>query len=163
MNTRTCTRLTSVILLAFVTSAPATYAATATDNMVVRTNVVSNCRVGAGTMDFGAYDKTLGNETSADVKVTCTIGQKYDVGINLGNHASGTTRRMANNSSNLPYALFKDSARTVPLLDTADGLVHQDTGTGAEQTHTVWGRINGAEPVVTGPYQDTLLVTVTYL
>ncbi len=163
MNTRTCTRLTSVILLALLAYVPATYAATATDNMVVRTHVVSNCMVTAPTLDFGQYDKAAGNKTDAIIKVNCTIGQNYSVGIGWGmHHPGGTIRQMASGTDMLAYELCKDAACGTVLDDSATGLVSLDTGNGGDQSHTVYGQILGNPSAVSGSYQDTVVVTVTY-
>lgn len=166
MKTRTCTRLIPLTLLALVAYVPATYAQTATDNMVVSANVVSNCRVVAQPLNFGQYDKTAGNTAHADVNVTCTTGQKYDVGINLGSHAAGSIRQMANNGSMLAYELCTGAvcgSGGTPLNSTATGLVNQGTGNNSPQPYTVYGKIAGGQSVISGPYQDTLVVTVSYI
>jgi spore coat protein U-like protein len=152
----------------FVVATPA-YASTATGNLGVTATVTSNCTLSTSAVAFGDVDVTTGNDVDAtgSIGVTCTSGTAWsasaDVGAGTG--ATLTTRKMADGANLLNYVLYTDSGRTTVWGDGVDGATAlvSDTGSGVEQTKTIYGRIPGGQTdVPAGSYADTVAVTVTY-
>jgi len=72
-----------------------------------------------------------------------------------------TGRRMANGGATLAYGLFHDPSRTSGWgLDP--GTVATGTGTGANQSLTVFGRVFPNQRASVGFYSDAVVVIVTY-
>jgi len=149
------------------TTAPTTCDTTNTDFFPfnVTATVVKHCTVSATTLDFGtpAGFLTANVDALSTITTQCTSTTPYQIGLDNGQHATGTTRRMAGGTSEfITYELYRDTGRTqrwgsTALVDTVSG-----TGTGNNISTTVYGRV----PVQTTPspsaYSDTITVSVTY-
>ncbi len=160
MNARTCTRLTSVILLAFVTGAPAAYAANATTTFNVTATVDPACRVSANNLNFGDY---IGSaiDTQTNVTVNCIQGQGYTVALSNGNSPLNGNRQMKHGTSDfLRYNLYSDhpGGTVWNSLSPLPGV-----GTGLNQLIPVYGRLPGGQTDPAGSYSDTITVTVNYM
>jgi spore coat protein U-like protein len=94
--------------------------------------------------------------------VNCTSNAPYAITLDNGANASGAQRRMTNGgtpASFVSYNLYSDSLRTTAWTGAASV---SGTGTGANQTINVYGRVPSGQTVPTGAYTDTVQVTVTY-
>jgi spore coat protein U-like protein len=136
----------------------------ATTSAAISGTVSPICSVTAGTLGFGAYSSSAAALAAAAVTVNCSSGGAYQVSLGAGSNSAGGTRRMAGPASSfLTYQLFSDSARTVPW---GDGAVHgarvSGTGSGSNQSLTVFGRIPAGQNAVPGTYTDAVIVTVEY-
>lgn len=103
-------------------------------------------------------------DATGTVRVTCTNTTSYSVGLDTGSNSSGSTRRMkhASSASYVAYELYLDSTRST-VWGTSGGNLKSGTGTGSQQSHTVYGRVPTQSPAPTpGSYSDTVAVTVTY-
>jgi spore coat protein U-like protein len=122
------------------------------------------CSISAGTLGFNAYSSGTAALATAAVTVNCSSGGAWQVSLGAGSTASGGTRRMAGPASSfLAYQLFSDAARLVAWGDgTAHGARVSGTGTGSNQSLTVYGRIPAGQSVPAGSYADSVLVTVEY-
>ena len=95
-------------------------AATATTSFGVTASVNANCTISAATLAFGGYDPLVANastplDQTSTLTVTCTKGTSAAVSLDLGTHASGSTRRMQNDSTAtefLTYELYTTAGRT---------------------------------------------------
>ena len=131
--------------------------------------VPAECTVSATSLNFGAYDPVAANaatplDSTGTVSVFCTTGTLATVALDLGTHASGSTRRMLAGVANfLNYEVYKDAARSVIWNS-----VNTDSGTSTSKTVAInggfiaYGRIASGQDVTMGSYSDTLLVTVNY-
>jgi spore coat protein U-like protein len=144
-------------------------AATTTANMSVDATVTSNCAVSASPIAFGNVNVTSGSNADATggISVTCTSGTAWAAAADagLGSGATLSLRKMDDGSNLLNYALYTDSGRTTLWGDGAGGTTAtvSDTGTGAAQAKTIYGRVpSGQSGVPAGDYADTVTVTVTY-
>ncbi|MBL8550612.1 MAG: spore coat U domain-containing protein [Hyphomonadaceae bacterium] len=142
------------------------WAATATDSFDVTATVVASCIVSAVDLPFGAYDPTSATplDQATTVAVTCTNGTGYTVGLDKGEGtgASIASRRMQDAGANqLVYSLYKDAGRS-SLWGDSGGQTVSGTGTGAQQTLDVYGRVPIHQAAIAGAYEDTVIVTVTY-
>jgi len=137
----------------------------AAPSMTTTANVAARCTFGTATdLNFGSVPgllRTVTDQTSL-LRATCTNRAAYQVGLDNGSNASGTTRRMTDGTRFVTYELYRDTARTLRWgaslnTDTATG-----TGTGAEQTLTVYGRLPVQTAARAGTYSDIVTVTITY-
>ena len=61
----------------------------------VTATVTSQCAVSATTLDFGTVGLLLANtDGTSTISVQCALGVAYQVGLDNGQHATGTTRRV---------------------------------------------------------------------
>jgi spore coat protein U-like protein len=138
---------------------------TANANLSVSAVVISSCTVTAGTLAFGNYDPTsAGNlDQNGTFTVACTKGTGATVGLDLGQNATGSTRRMIFGSDYLSYELYKESARTNVWGDSGSAAVTLAAATSiSAQTLTVYGRVTPGQNVSTGLFLDTIVITVTF-
>lgn len=141
-------------------------AATATGTFTASITIQSSCSViSTNTLAFGTQGILTSNvDTTSALVVQCTNTTPYNVGLNAGTTAGGTTttRLMNNGDATVAYKLYSDSGRTTNWGDTVGTDTVSSTGNGAQQTLTIYGRA----PVQTTPapatYTDTITVTITY-
>jgi spore coat protein U-like protein len=136
---------------------------TATTSFTVTATIVANCTITASALNFSVYAGTAVNATSTIV-ANCTKNAPYYVGLDAGN-ASGamvTTRRMTSGSNTLKYALYLNSSRTTNWGNTVGSDTVMGTGTGANQSLTVYGQMPGGQALIPGSYADTITATITY-
>jgi spore coat protein U-like protein len=129
-------------------------------------------------MAFGSISPTGTASSTSTVTVNCANGTAYSISA-TGNSAAcsngtligNTMFSSTNTSGSSPYyQLFKDSAHSAPLLAYCpgggpSGTALTGTGTGAAQTQTIYGLLNGStgsSPSSAGNYTDTATVTVTF-
>lgn len=144
------------------TTAAQTVAAPA---LTATASVVARCTLGIATdLDFGSVSGLLRNATDqlSLIHATCTNRAAYQIGLDNGQNASGTTRRMIYGTNVATYELYRDSQRTLRWGSTLNTDTAAGTGTGTEQTLTVYGRVPAQAPVQAGPYSDVITVTITY-
>lgn len=131
----------------------------------VYAQVDETCRIAtASDMDFGQVSSLSGGrDQTSHITFTCPLGMSWQVGLDNGSNAVGTTRRMAGPDGNfIEYELYRDAARTQRWGNTLD----DDTSTGTGQGSTtidlpVYGRIED-QAAASGSYQDTVTVTLTF-
>ena len=139
------------------------HAATSSSSMAVSATVQATCSINASPLPFGTYtsDELDGSTTLA---VSCTNTTDYDVGLDAGTGPDATVdvRKMANGRQLLDYTLYSDSGRTAVWGGTSGRDTVSGTGTGSEQTLTVYGRIPSGQLPTPGSYTDTITATITY-
>jgi spore coat protein U-like protein len=73
------------------------------------------------------------------------------------------SRKMSSGTNTVNYNMYTDVGRTKIWGDgTAGSSVNPQTGTGAAQAITVYGRIPTGQTPATGTYNDTITVTLTF-
>ena len=126
-------------------------------------SVVSQCAVTASTLDFGTVGLLLGNtDINSTLNVQCANGVAYQVGLNNGLNATGTTRRMTGPGGLISYELYRNNTRTQRWGNTINTDTVIGTGNGNSQSLTVYGRVPSQTTPSAGTYNDTITVTVTY-
>lgn len=156
-------RLMALTLFSWQACLPAAHAAEATTTFSVTAHVPTSCSIstGPGTLAFGDYADAQKDATTP-FGVTCTSGGAYTVGLNNGLNYSAPNRRMTDGASHyLNYELYKELAHT-NRWGSAGGELVSGTGTGLEQTLTVYGLLPGSQGLIAGDYTDTITITVTY-
>lgn len=158
-----------IAIATMVAPAGLAYAATESTTFTVDAEVVASCELTAVALDFGAINPLINETTPTDmsttIDITCSNGATYDVGLNAGAAvgATVTARQMTGAGGLLNYALYLDSGHVSNWGETIGTDTQADTGTGAVQTHTVYGQIPaGQQAAPIGTYTDTITVTVTY-
>src|ERR1017187_7980636 len=122
------------------------------------------CSVSASGIAFGSYTATSLVNITGTVTVNYSFGTTYHVALNTGmaTGATITTRSMTGPASALlGYKLFSDSARTANWGNTSGTGYVTGTGTGSNQTLTIYAQIPASEFVAPGSYIDTITVNVT--
>jgi spore coat protein U-like protein len=163
MNKTFRASLASIAVLSVLGTASA---ATDTASMNVKMTITATCdihTVAATDVDFGTVASTATNvaSTGGVLTVKCTTGTAYNIGLDNGVNFN-TTRRMKNGTTNfVPYGLFRDAAFTNAWGTVAGTSTQAGTGTGANQTFTVYGRVPSAASAA-GAYTDIVVATVTY-
>jgi spore coat protein U-like protein len=138
---------------------------TSTLQMTVEATVAGTCEIVPGTLAFGSYDAIGANATNpldaqGSIGVRCTRNTPYTVGLDFGANGSGATRRMANGAARLTYELYSDATRTT--VWTPSATLGGTSASTADVPLPVYGRIPPAQVVAGGPYQDTVIATVTF-
>jgi len=115
-------------------------------------------------MDFGQVSSLAGGlDQTSNITLRCPLGMAWQVGLDNGANAAGTTRRMAGPGGNfIAYELYRDAARTQRWGNTLD----DDTSAGTGQGNTVidlpvYGKVDD-QATVPGSYEDTITVTLTF-
>lgn len=140
-------------------------AGTATDDFQVSAEVIAACSISASDLEFGDYNPVAGSavDGTSTVSVTCTNGAGYSIGLSAGGSGDVAARAMDHSVevATLAYALFRDALRTENWGDVSDTV--NASGTGANQEHTVYGRVAGSQSsALLGSYADTITATVTF-
>lgn len=130
-------------------------------------NVASLCSISAASdLDFSAQPGifTSNRDYTSTLSMNCRRRTAWQIGLDNGQHASGTTRRMANGTGNafVPYELYRNSGRTLRWGSTLNSDTLTGTGTGSSANHTIYGRVPGPQNLTPGSYNDIVTVTVTY-
>lgn len=143
-------------------------AGTSDTSLSVSAIVLDNCTIVALPLAFGAIaDAGAADvDSTATLTLACTPNASYQVGLDDGENATGSQRRMANADSTefLEYEIYSDTARTTRWGNTLDS----DTVAGTANavgvgTLTAYGRIESDAPAVSaGTYTDTVTVTVNF-
>lgn len=143
------------------------HAATSSTTFTVNANVLAVCTLSATNVNFANYDATsaTADDTTSTLTVLCTNGQAYTVALNAGLSAGATVaaRKMTSGANLLSYTLYTDAGRTTVWGDgTLSTSTVAGTGSGADQTLTVYGRIPINQHVPQGSYADDITATLTY-
>lgn len=142
-----------------------TAGSSSTFSFQAKANVVNDCQISVGQLAFGT-SRVLNAavRASTSMNVVCTAGKAYQVSLNAGNNAGGGLRRMKNVatgetvayqlSSTLDGAAWGDGGST--------GVALGRTGTGSNQSITVYGRVSPQTTPSPGDYKDTVTATLYF-
>jgi spore coat protein U-like protein len=142
-------------------------AAEDTTEMDVTITITSACSITTtADMNFGIDVASTATNVDATgtLSVTCTLLTPYDIGIDTGLHPDAGVRRMADTTDGsqfVPYALYRDLARTQAWGTTIGTDTLGGVGTGLPLPTLVYGRVPSANfPALS--YADTVTATLTY-
>ncbi|TPG60900.1 Csu type fimbrial protein [Ewingella americana] len=172
MDAKVLLLFSALSMLLVLTAVPVSQAAT----LGVTATLLPACTAGTttsgsttfGTINFGNYASTTSviNATSAQlagsIRVNCVNGLSYKILMDGGSSGSVSSRSMANTTNatlKVLYNLYTNATRST-LWDNTTGL--SDVGNGADQWHTVYGRVPSQTTPAAGVYQDTVNVTVSW-
>jgi spore coat protein U-like protein len=141
-------------------------AATATGSFQVTLTVQGSCSVqSATTLAFGTQTAIPSNiDATSAIGVQCSNSTPYTISLSpgAGTGATVTSRLLTAGATTVPYALYRDSNRTMNWGQTTSVDTQGGTGNGSVQTYTVYGRVAPVSNPVAGSYVDTVAITVTY-
>ncbi|MBQ0707384.1 spore coat U domain-containing protein [Ochrobactrum sp. AP1BH01-1] len=154
-------------LIGMVLSMGPALSATKTSTFDVKIQINAECQINStNNLDFGSTGViSAAIDATSTIAVQCTNGTPYNIGISAGLGASATTaaRLMTGpNSATVTYSLYSDAGRASVWGDIIGTDTRAGTGTGAEQTYDVYGRIPVQPTPGAGSYSDTVTVTLTY-
>ena len=146
---------------------PSAFAGSKTASFDVTLTVQNDCSIAANPMNFGStgvLDQNL--DQSSSLSVTCTKGTAYNVALDAGT-ATGSTvagRKLVNagGDASVAFNLYRDAARTQVWGMTTDTDTVSGTGTGANQSLTVYGRVPSQDTPAAGTYSSTITATVVF-
>jgi spore coat protein U-like protein len=159
----------SSAVLAAGLSQPA-FAGTQTTTLGVSATVGDDCTISATSVAFGTVNVTSGSPATATggLTVRCSAGTSWTATASAGSGsgATATLRKMTlgvDPTKTLNYALYVDSGYVSVWGDGSTGSGITGTGTGADDTRTVYARVpTGQASATRGSYSDSVTVTVTY-
>jgi spore coat protein U-like protein len=139
----------------------------------VSVTVVASCDMSVSAMNFGSTPGPIAAnvDSTATITALCTATTPYAIGLDSGQHATGSQRRMQSAASNnVSYGLYTDVGRTQAWSSGASattctngaGTCALGTGTGASQNITIYGRVPPQTLPAAGTYTDTVVVSLTY-
>lgn len=147
--------------------AHSTNAQTVTDNFSVTITIQDACTiVSADDLDFGSVG-TLATavDASSDIVTNCTSGLAYTISLDAGINAAlatNTTRALVNGGNAIDYELYQETGRTT-VFGSGGGTGGLNlTGSGDNQTTTVFGRVPAQTTDPAGTYTDTIGITVSF-
>jgi spore coat protein U-like protein len=158
-------RITRVAKL-FVTAGLALAAAsasaqTATDQFTVRAEVQASCALDATDLNFGVYNSNSNKDADTPLVITCTPGVQAAISLSAGSSGNPNERAMRSGNNTLPYQLYTDAARTIPINHTS--IIFQLYNyEPSPKTFTIYGRVPSGNTRAAGIYEDVILVTATF-
>jgi spore coat protein U-like protein len=130
----------------------------------VTATILPSCTLTSASLSFGNYADIV-NDASAILTVRCSNGTPYNVGLSAGTAPGATvsTRKMTGpGSALLNYNLFRNTGRTINWGNTIGTDTQTGTGSGANQSVYIYGRLPAQQRVTPGTYADTVVATITY-
>ncbi|CUJ69915.1 Csu type fimbrial protein [Achromobacter xylosoxidans] len=135
--------------------------------LTVQATVQKNCTINATNLAFppqGLLKQAV--TANAQVTVRCTNNNAFAVALNGGSVANNVMARKmkhATAADTVAYQLYQDANYATVWGDgVTGGTTLNGTGTGANQTFTVYGRVPAQATPRPGNYSDTVLVTITF-
>jgi spore coat protein U-like protein len=152
---------------------PAAATSPQASTFAVSLTIIAECVINStATLAFGSHGVLGGssgtdpNDAQTTIAVQCTNSTPYDIGLDGGTTSGGTptTRKLLNtlSSATVNYKLYTEGTHTTNWGNTVGTDTSSQTGNGASQSFTVYGRIPAQTTPVPGVYADTVTVTVTY-
>lgn len=170
--------LVSALALLFAGGASA-----GTSTLTAQASVNTNCSVVATAVAFGTYDPITANappasggvdlNSTGSITITCTKGTAPTIGLDLGAHASGSTRRMLSGSTDfLSYELYQPPNNTpgmacsfpATVWGTAGANLFSPTAAPSKiaRIYNVCGTVAAGQDPAIGTYADAVVATVTF-
>jgi len=143
--------------------ASAASAGSATANLGVSASIAATCTISTSAVAFGVYSGSLVDATGT-VTANCINGTAWTIGLGTGTGSGATTsnRKMTSGANTLGYALYSDAGRTQNWGNTIGADTLAGIGTGASDSHIVYGRIAAGTVPAPGNYSDTVLATINF-
>lgn len=136
--------------------------------------IAAACSLSTTTLNFGSAGTSIASniDSTATITAQCTSTTPYSIGMNDGTNASGSQNRMrlGATSNYVNYELYTDNARTKAWATTTStssctggtSTCILGTGTGSNQSVTIYGRVPPQTAPAAGTFSDTVVITATY-
>ena len=136
-------------------------------SMLVSVSVVSGCTIRATPLVFGLYnpDASLPTNSTARLKVLCTLNTPYYVALDqgAGNAATTRLRRMSGpENSSIRYTLSQNPTHTINWGNIIGVDTKLRIGNGLQQILVVYGQIPPKQNVGIGSYRDIVNVNIIF-
>lgn len=156
-----------LIGLGFLFSINSAFAVIDTTSMMVAVDVVGDCTISATPLIFGLYnpDSCKPVDSTARLKVLCTLNTPYYVTLDqgAGNSASTRLRRMSGpDHSSIKYILTQNLTHTINWGNVIGVDAKFGIGNGLKQNLVVYGEIPPKQNVVIGSYRDVVNVNIIF-
>lgn len=140
---------------------------TNTTSMMVGVDVVGNCTINTTPLIFGLYNPNSCQPTdsTARLKMLCTLNTPYYVTLDQGSNYQGTTRlrRMSGpDHSFIKYILTQNPTHTINWGNIIGVDALFGVGNGLNQTLVVYGQIPPKQNVEIGSYRDVVNVNIIF-
>jgi spore coat protein U-like protein len=128
---------------------------TTTFSFQVRANVVNDCVVNAGVLNFGPTRVLVQPvRANATLGVQCTNNANFRISLNGGLNGTTAARRLKNASDTLDGNVWGDGTNgTNPVTAV---------GTGTQQNLTLYGFVGAQKTPTPGDYKDTVTATIYF-
>jgi len=147
------------------TPPPCTAGTTTTFSFQARTNVVNDCVVNAGVLNFGPTTVLVQPmRTLATLGVKCTANANFRISLNGGLNGTPGVRKLKNTATGEMIAYT--------ISDALDGATWGDgtggtapvlsVGTGSQQNLTLYGLVAPQTTPTPGDYKDTVTATIYF-
>jgi spore coat protein U-like protein len=152
-----------------------------TSTLTAQASVNTNCSVAAAAVAFGAYDPITTNsptganlDATGSITITCVKGAAPTIGLDLGAHATGSTRRMLSGAADfLTYELYQPPNNTAgtacafpgtTVWGTAGANLFSPTAAPNKtaRTYNICGTAAAGQDPAIGVYADAVVATVTF-
>lgn len=155
--------------MAILAGASWVHAATDSASFNVKLIITATCDIHAvppTDVDFLTHDSTATNLTATgQLTAKCTPGTTYNIGLDDGQHSTGTlARRMQSTTTStnyVAYDLYKDAARSQQWGASIGTNTLGGTGTGSAVAVQIYGGVPSANSPA-GTYNDIVNATITY-
>lgn len=142
-------------------------AATASDQFDVTITITNECTIVANDLPFGSHGGQINAniDQASTMVVNCNPGAVYEVALDAGDGSGSTvaSRFMDDGGTNtVAYQMYRDASRSQIWGETSGVDTVGGTGTGANQTLNLYGRVPSGQSVASGSYISTVSATVTF-
>ncbi|HEY2566216.1 MAG TPA: spore coat U domain-containing protein [Candidatus Aquirickettsiella sp.] len=136
-------------------------------SMMGGVDVVGNCTISATPLIFGLYNpnSSIPTNSTARLKVLCTLNTPYYVTLDQGANYGATTRlrRMSGpEHSSIKYLLTQNPTHTVNWGNVIGVDAQFGVGDGLQQQLIVYGQIPPKQNVDMGSYRDVVNVGIIF-
>lgn len=134
--------------------------------LTVTALVQKNCTISATDLPFPSRGVlTSATTATSTITVKCTNNNAFSVALNGGSVANNVlARRMKHSTAadTVGYQLYQDGGYATVWGDASGGAPLTGTGTGSNQTFTVYGRVPAQATPRPGDYKDVVTATITF-
>lgn len=153
-------------LLSGLANCPLTSPTRLTIPLTVTAVVQKNCTINATDLAFPPKG-VLSSATTATSQITvkCTNNNAYSVALDggsVGNNVLARKMKHATQADTVNYQLYQDAAYATIWGNASGGSPRTGTGTGSNQTYTVYGRVPAQATPRPGDYKDVVTATITF-
>ncbi len=136
-------------------------------SMLISVDVMGGCTVRATPLIFGVYnpDSPFPNNSTARIKVLCTLNIPYYITLDQGAGYSATTRLRSMSGpecSSIKYILTQNPTHTINWGNVIGVDALFQIGTGIKQIIPVYGQIPPKQNVGLGSYRDVVNVGLVF-
>lgn len=138
----------------------------------IELRVENDCVITAPDLDFGQAPLAASfNPVTRTILIRCSAGAAYTVGLDDGQHASGSVRRMASGANHLQYEIYKGASspdRWGMIGSARRSSADAESGAGVYDSATQQGFsyraaiLPGQPALPQGSYSDTIRVDVAF-